>query len=114
MSECIDYTDRAYWGGLIKMSLSKFFILGVLQRQELHGYGIARAVERTTRGCCAPTAGALYPVLREFEAGGYLTAREESQGGRKRKVYTVTDKGRQAFAVALEAWRDVGACLEQA
>ena len=113
MNDAIDYTDRAYWGGLIKMSLSKFFILGVLQRRALHGYAIARAVEQSTRGCCAPTAGALYPVLREFEAGGYLTAQVERDGNRQRKVYTVTDKGRLAFAVALDAWREVGACLER-
>jgi hypothetical protein len=28
--QMVDYTDRAYWNGLIKMSLSKFFILCVL------------------------------------------------------------------------------------
>lgn len=25
----VDYTDRLYWNGIIKMSLSKFFILSV-------------------------------------------------------------------------------------
>ena len=47
----MDYTDRAYWNGLIKMSLSKFFILCVLQTRPMHGYEITRAVERTTNGC---------------------------------------------------------------
>ncbi|CDK98796.1 Transcriptional regulator PadR-like family protein [Magnetospirillum gryphiswaldense MSR-1 v2] len=108
----VDYTDRQYWSGLIKMSLSKFFILAELQRRPMHGYEIARQVELSTKGCCAPTAGALYPVLREFEEGGYVTALIEHTGGRQRKVYTITDKGQRAFAVAVEAWREVGAYLD--
>jgi len=52
--QAVDYTDRAYWNGLIKMSLSKLFILCVLQTRSMHGYEIARTVERTTHGCCSP------------------------------------------------------------
>ena len=107
----VDYTDRQYWNGLIKMSLSKFFILCVLNERALHGYEITKAVETTTQGCCAPTPGALYPVLKEFEAGGYVTARDEVVSGRRRKVYAITEKGRTAFRVAVEAWSEVGACI---
>lgn len=107
----VDYTDRAYWNGLIKMSLSKFFILCVLNQRSLHGYDITKAVEEHTQGCCAPTPGALYPVLKEYEAGGYVTAEEQVVGGRRRKVYSITDKGRTAFRVAVEAWSDIGACI---
>lgn len=107
----VDYTDRAYWNGIIKMSLSKFFILCVLHQKPMHGYEVARAVERTTNGCCSPTEGTIYPVLREFEEGGYLTSAAEIVSGRERKVYTVTDKGREAFRVAVDAWMDVTRCL---
>lgn len=102
-----DFLSRAYWNGTIKMSLSKFFILSVLHQQPMHGYDIARAVERTTNGCCSPTEGTIYPVLREFEEGGYLTAEAQVVSGRERKVYTLTDKGRAAFKVAVEAWMEV-------
>jgi DNA-binding PadR family transcriptional regulator len=107
----VDYTDRAYWNGIIKMSLSKFFILCVLHQKPMHGYEVARAVERTTNGCCSPTEGTIYPVLREFEEGGYLTSAAEIVSGRERKVYTLTDKGREAFRVAVDAWMDVTRCL---
>ncbi|GIX49115.1 MAG: hypothetical protein KatS3mg131_3326 [Candidatus Tectimicrobiota bacterium] len=109
----VDYTDRAYWNGLIKMSLSRFFILCVLQRRPMHGYAIARAVASTTRGCCSPTAGAIYPVLQELAQGGYLTARNEVVGGRRRRVYALTDRGRAALQVAIEAWMEVARCLQQ-
>jgi DNA-binding PadR family transcriptional regulator len=109
--QAIDYTDRAYWNGLIKMSLSKFFILCVLQTRPMHGYEIARAVERTTNGCCSPAEGTIYPVLREFEQGGYVTAHTEVVQGRQRKIYTMTERGRAAFQVAVEAWMEVTQCL---
>ncbi len=106
-----DYTDRAYWNGTIKMSLSKFFILCVLYKRPMHGYDITRAVERTTNGCCSPTEGTIYPVLREFEAGGYVTYATEVVNGRERKVYTLTERGQEAFRVAVGAWMEVTASL---
>jgi PadR family transcriptional regulator PadR len=109
--QAVDYTDRAYWNGLIKMSLSKFFILCVLQTRPMHGYEIARTVERTTNGCCSPAEGTIYPVLREFEQGGYVTARTEVVHGRQRKIYEITDRGRAAFQVAVEAWMEATQCL---
>src|SRR6201996_253178 len=102
----VDLTDRGYWSGTIKMALSKFFVLRVLHDGPSHGYDIARAVERVTSGCCSPTEGGLYPVLREFEQGGYVTSESEVVSGRERKVYTLTSKGRDAFQVGLEAWMD--------
>ena len=105
--EAPDYTSRSYWAGTIKMSLSKFFVLRVLHDGPSHGYDIARAVERATSGCCSPTEGGLYPVLREFEAGGYVTAANEVVSGRERKTYTLTDKGCEAFGVGVDAWIEV-------
>jgi PadR family transcriptional regulator PadR len=102
-----DYLSRAYWNGTIKMSLSKFFILRVLHTQPMHGYDIAREVERLTQGCCSPTEGTIYPVLRDYEAGGYLTSETQVVSGRERKVYALTDQGRAAFRVAVSAWMEI-------
>jgi len=107
MTNNVDYTNRAYWQGTIKMSLSKFFVLCVLHRKPMHGYEVVQAVQKTTNGCCSPSEGTVYPVLNEFEAGGYLTSRPETVQGRQRKVYALTDKGRDAFLVATDAWMEV-------
>lgn len=109
-----DFTERAYWAGTIKMSLSRLFILAALHERPLHGYDLARAVERSTRGCCSPTEGSLYPALREFEAGGYVTAEESVVQGRARKTYTLTERGRLAYKVGLEAWADATRALTDA
>ncbi len=107
----VDYASRDYWAGTIKMGLSKFFILRVLHEGPMHGYDVARSVERTTGGCCSPTEGTIYPVLREFETGGFVTVREEVVQGRQRRVYQLTEAGRAAFRVALDAWMEATAAL---
>lgn len=108
----VDYAARDYWAGTIKVGLSKFFILRVLHDGPMHGYDIARAVERTTGGCCSPAEGTIYPVLREFEAGGFVTVAEQVVQGRQRRVYALTEAGRAAFRVALDAWMEATAALQ--
>jgi len=107
----VDYTDRAYWSGIIKMSLSKFFVLCVLHEKPMHGYEVVQAVQKTTRGCCSPTEGTVYPMLNEFEAGGYLTSHAEIVQGRERKVYTLSERGREAFRTAVDSWLEATDCI---
>lgn len=105
------FLEQEYWQGLIKMSLSRFFILCVLHRRPMHGYEIAREVERVTKGCCSPAEGTIYPVLREFEQAGLVTVEAATVRGRPRKVYTLTAQGRQAFDIGSSAWMEATKCL---
>lgn len=100
----IKYQSEEYWNGLIRMSLSRFFMLRVLCCRSLHGYEIAKEVAALTGGCCAPTEGSLYPVLHEFEQNGLVTSQTQVVGNRERKVYTLTEKGLQAYQTAAGAW----------
>lgn len=102
----IRYQSKEYWNSLIRMSLSRFFILRVLCCRSLHGYEIAKEVAAITKGCCAPTEGSLYPVLHEFEQNGLVTSMVETVGKRERKVYTLTEQGQVAYAAATEAWSE--------
>lgn len=106
-----DYSDRAYWQGTIKMSLSKFFVLSVLHQKPMHGYEVVQSVATMTKGCCSPSEGTVYPMLNEFEAGGYLSFHTELVQGRERKVYRLTDEGRQAFQTAVGAWLEATDCI---
>lgn len=60
-----------------------------------------------TSGCCVPTFGSIYPVLKELTRDGYAEVREDKQlqGAQKRRVYNLTPLGVEAYEVALEAWR---------
>jgi DNA-binding PadR family transcriptional regulator len=39
--------------------------------------------------------GALYPLLNNMEKKGFITSEKQQQGGRTRKVYTMTKKGQE-------------------
>jgi DNA-binding PadR family transcriptional regulator len=52
------------------------------------------------------SAGAIYPLLGRLEKRGLLTAREEARGSRKRRLLTVTDRGRRALRDWLAAGVD--------
>lgn len=52
------------------------------------------------------SAGTLYPLLHKMTRDGYLTAREERDGRTVRKLYSITDKGREGLALAKERVRE--------
>jgi len=108
------YDSPKYWSDLIRMSLSRLFILHVLRGHPLHGYEITRQVAALTRGCCAPTEGSLYPLLREFTEAGVVSMETQVVSGRKRKVYTLTPLGERVYSVASCAWSEVAGYILEA
>jgi DNA-binding PadR family transcriptional regulator len=52
------------------------------------------------------SAGTLYPLLHKLTRDGYLTAREARDGRTVRKLYAITDKGREGLALAKERIRE--------
>ena len=43
-------------------------------------------------------AGTLYPLLHRMEAAGLLVSRTEIVDGRRRRLYAITDRGREVLA----------------
>ena len=100
-------TDPDYWKSMINIGLTKFLILKVLSKGPNHGYAILHELQSITNGCCVPTLGTIYPILKDLTRHGYAEVSEDRQlkGAQKRQVYTLTGLGIDAYAVALEAWR---------
>jgi DNA-binding PadR family transcriptional regulator len=72
----------------------KFLLLELLAEQPRHGYELIKELERRHGGFYRPSAGSVYPTLQLLEEGGYLTS-EMLEG---KRVYTITDSGRQLLA----------------
>ena len=102
-----DLTDKDYWRMLISRGSGRFLVLAALHQQPRHGYDLARAVTLACDGCCEPTDAMIYPTIRELTEGGYIVCRTEAQGQRERKVCELTDRGREAYRAASEAWSSV-------
>lgn len=55
-------------------------------------------IEELGRHGYSMSPGTLYPILHGMEKSGYLKSREEVVGGRVRKYYRATPKGRRMLA----------------
>ena len=93
-----------YWEYLIKKSVSRYFLLGMLAQRPMHGYDIAKNIETCCEGWSKPTDGMIYPTLKEMVNGGYIECTNEVVDGRKRKVCHLTDKGHEAHEAAARVW----------
>lgn len=71
----------------------KYVLLDLLQERPKHGYEMIKEMEERTSGFYSPSAGAIYPTLQLMEDRGWVTT-QEAEG---KKVYAITDAGRQAL-----------------
>jgi DNA-binding PadR family transcriptional regulator len=71
-------------------------ILGVLGLGPRTGYDVKKLADRSTRFFWSASYGQIYPELRRLQAVGLVEA-EEPSGGRRRRVYRLTDEGRAAL-----------------
>jgi DNA-binding PadR family transcriptional regulator len=84
-------------------------ILGLLSREDLSGYDIKLEVDESTRFFWAASYGQIYPELKRLEEDGLIEGVASPQGGRRRTVYRITEKGRGA----LTSWiTDTGSTVE--
>ena len=87
---------------------SRPLVLSILARGESYGYAIIQEVKQLSGGELAWTDGMLYPVLHRLEREGLIRARwGESDTGRKRKYYELTDTGGTALKTERTQWLNV-------
>jgi DNA-binding PadR family transcriptional regulator len=72
-------------------------VLGLLALGPRSGYDIKAAVDRSTRFFWAASYGQIYPELRRLEAEGLVAGEDAPNGARGRRVYELTDAGREAL-----------------
>ena len=91
----------------------RVLILSELSQAPSYGYAIAKAIDGSTGGELVVRPESLYPVLHRMEQEGLLDAKwEEADGGRPRKVYRITPKGRRRWEKTREKFvRVMGGAL---
>lgn len=88
-------------------------VLAALERGPAHGYQVAIELRQLSDGAFDLAEGTLYPALHRLEHGGYVTSESTSVGGRRRRVYSLTDGGEAALAGKRDEWRDFARAVEQ-
>lgn len=81
--------DHTLYRGLIRIHLlhhasqEPIFGLGMIRELARHGHAVG--------------PGTLYPILHGLESRGYLVSKPHATGGRIRRAYTITARGRRAL-----------------
>ena len=87
-------------GTLALMILKTLQVLG-----PLHGYGIARRIEETSKNRLKVNYGTLYPALLKLEQEGFVTAEwRPSENNRRAKFYTLSAAGRKQLVREAREW----------
>lgn len=87
-------------------------VLAILAEEDSYGYAILKRVRESSGGRMEWTDGMLYPVLHRLERLGHVKARwEVAETGRRRKYYSITDRGRAQLAEERRQWQAVDSTL---
>ncbi|MGH3070025.1 MAG: PadR family transcriptional regulator [Streptosporangiaceae bacterium] len=80
-------------------------LLSVLSAGPAHGYAIISVLRDRSGGTFDLPEGTIYPALHRLEDSGLLVSTWAQAGGRRRRVYGLTDKGVAALAAGQNDWR---------
>ena len=90
-------------------------VLAILDEGESYGYAIRKRIDELSGGEMEWTDGMLYPLLHRLDRLGYVEARWDSpQGGRRRRYYRITPRGRNALSEQRRQWEVVSGALQNA
>jgi len=73
----------------------------LLSKKPHHGYEIMKEIRVRTRGFWKPTAGGMYPILKNLQGLGYIQGEWDAKTGRRKRTYMITESGRTVLKRAL-------------
>jgi transcriptional regulator len=89
----------------------EMLILKTLERDVLHGYGIAQHIKEVSDNVLQVEEGSLYPALQRMQLKGWVASEwGQSANNRRARYYRLTPAGRRQLQVEAENFnRMVGA-----
>ena len=101
-------------GAGIKRGTAELAVLSVLEDGPLHGYEMARRIERQTKGALRFTLAALYPMLYRMEQRRRIRGSwETSDNGRRRRRYRLTPAGKKKVSPLRQEWSELFQALRR-
>ncbi len=84
---------------------TSMLVLSLLSDRDKYGYEMISQLALRSENVFEMKEGTLYPVLHGLEKDGYIKGYEkETEAGRKRRYYHITDKGRRQLQEQTEQW----------
>jgi transcriptional regulator len=89
-------------------------VLKTLSWGPMHGFGIARWMQRTTGDTLQVDEGSLYPALYRMENRGWIKATWAlTENGRRAKYYRLTPAGRRQLVHESDSWERLTGAIGQ-
>lgn len=80
-------------------------ILKLIDMEDMYGYQMIEELQKKSNNVFTLKAGTLYPILHGLEQQGMIMAYDrESEEGRQRRYYKITEKGRKLLCDKKEEW----------
>ncbi|MEM2226252.1 MAG: PadR family transcriptional regulator [Candidatus Bathyarchaeia archaeon] len=102
-------SEKALRERIVK-SMLDLIVLRLLKDKPRWGYEINLAIREEYKVYLS--AGTLYPLLHSLESNGYIEGSWESEGGRDRRIYRITQKGEEFLAAGERASDDINRRLQ--
>ena len=93
---------------------TSLLVLSLLSDRDKYGYEMIQQLTLRSENIFEMKEGTLYPVLHGLEKDGYIQGYEkETESGRKRRYYHITDKGRRQLQEQTDQWRAFSGAVEK-
>jgi DNA-binding PadR family transcriptional regulator len=82
----------------------ELLLLATIASGASHGYGIIKALRERSGELLDLPDGTMYPALHRLESAGLVESGWSNDGGRRKRVYELTESGREALESARSEW----------
>jgi PadR family transcriptional regulator len=83
-------------------------VLKTLSVQSMHGYAIARQIERLSDDILRIEEGSLYPALQRMRQKGWIKAEwRQTPNNQRARYYTITASGRKQLGVSESGFEEL-------
>jgi len=80
-------------------------LLSILANGPTHGYAVIESLRQRSGGAFDLPEGTIYPALHRLEKQELLRSNWTDASGRRKRIYTLTPKGRQALVQRQQEWQ---------
>ena len=76
----------------------EYLILGLLMLSPMTGYQLQQFIKENLALICSHSAGSVQTALSKLERESFVSPTASLQGKRRKKVFSITPSGREAFS----------------
>jgi transcriptional regulator len=80
-------------------------LLSILANGPLHGYAVIENLRQRSSGTFDLPEGTIYPALHRLEKQELLKSDWTDESGRRKRIYKLTPRGRQALRQRQQEWQ---------